>query len=149
VLKTQICVTRPQCVKGSKPVMPKPAITDDPHPVLTTTNMQDLAYSAYHHFILLSPTPPGQTRFLRPSLAKICTYSWSVTLKSYQLVEITNKMQPCNRMYYSNVYWRLNMFRAAHRSSSGALKCICSLWFIYARGDRPLSRLSGKFPTQP
>jgi len=41
--------------------------------------------------------------------------------------EITNKMQPCNRIYYSNVYWRLNMFRAAHRSSSGALNFICSL----------------------
>ena len=36
-------------------------------------------------------------------------------------VEITNKMQPCNRIYYSNVHWRLNMFRAAYRSSSGAL----------------------------
>jgi hypothetical protein len=36
-------------------------------------------------------------------------------------VEITNKMQPCNRIYYSTVHWRLNMFRAAHRSSSGAL----------------------------
>jgi len=35
------------------------------------------------------------------------------------------------------------MFRAAHRSSSGALNCICSLWFIYMCGDRPLSRLSG------
>jgi len=22
-------------------------------------------------------------------------------------------MQPCNRIYYSNVHWRLNMFRAA------------------------------------
>ena len=42
------------------------------------------------------------------------------------------------------------MFRAAHRSSSGALNCICSLWFIYTCGDRSLSRLSGKsFPTQP
>ena len=30
-------------------------------------------------------------------------------------------MQPCNRIYYSTVYWRLNMFRAAYRSSSGAL----------------------------
>jgi len=30
-------------------------------------------------------------------------------------------MQPCNRIYYSIVHWRLNMFRAAHRSSSGAL----------------------------
>jgi len=35
------------------------------------------------------------------------------------------------------------MFRAAHRSSSGDLNCICSLWFIYICGDRPLSRLSG------
>jgi len=64
-------------------------------------------------------------------------------------VEITNKMQPCNRIYYSNVCWRLNMFRAAYRSSSGALNCIYSLWFTYARGDRPLSSLSGKcVPTQ-
>jgi len=36
-------------------------------------------------------------------------------------VEITNKMQPCNRIYYSKVYWRLSTFRAAQRSSSGAL----------------------------
>ena len=43
----------------------------------------------------------------------------------------TNKMQLCNRICYSKVYWRLNMFRAAHRSSSGALNCVCSLWFIY------------------
>jgi len=63
---------------------------------------------------------------------------------SNESVEITNKMQPCNRIYYSKVYWRLNMFRAAYRSSSGALNCICSLWFIYTCGDRPLSRLSGK-----
>jgi len=28
-------------------------------------------------------------------------------------VEITNKMQPCNRIYYSTVHWRLNIFRAA------------------------------------
>jgi len=30
-------------------------------------------------------------------------------------------MQLCNRIYYSTVHWRLNMFRAAYRSSSGAL----------------------------
>jgi len=30
-------------------------------------------------------------------------------------------MQPCNRINYSTVHWRLNMFRAAYRSSSGAL----------------------------
>jgi len=53
-------------------------------------------------------------------------------------------MKPCNRIYCSKVYWRLNMFRAAHRSSSGAVNCICSLWFIYTCGDRPLSRRSGK-----
>ena len=51
-------------------------------------------------------------------------------------------MQPCNRIYYSKVYWRLNMFRASHRSSSGALNCICSLWFIYTCGDRPLPALT-------
>jgi hypothetical protein len=45
----------------------------------------------------------------------------------------------CNRIYYSKVYWRLNMFRAAHRSSSGALNCICSLWFIYPCGERSLT----------
>jgi len=50
-------------------------------------------------------------------------------------------MQPCNRIYYSNVCARLNMFRAAHSSSSGAPNCIYSLWFTYACGDRPLSSL--------
>jgi hypothetical protein len=30
-------------------------------------------------------------------------------------------MQPCNRIYYSTVHWRLNMFRVAHRSSLGAV----------------------------
>ena len=56
----------------------------------------------------------------------------------------TNKMQLCNKIYYSKVYWRLNMFRGAHRSSWGALNCICSLWFICPCGDRPLPSLSGK-----
>ena len=61
-----------------------------------------------------------------------------------------NKMQLCNRIYYSKIYLRLNMFRAAHRSSSGALNSsICSLWFIYPCGDRPLSRLSGKWVYKP
>jgi len=54
-------------------------------------------------------------------------------------------MQLCNRIYYSKVFWRLNMFRAAHRSSSGALNCICNLWFICPYGDRLLPRLSGKW----
>ena len=38
------------------------------------------------------------------------------------------------------------MFRAGHRSSSGALNCICSLWFIYPCGDWPLPRI---FPLSP
>jgi len=38
-------------------------------------------------------------------------------------------MQPSNRIYYSKIYWRFNMFRAAYHSSSGAPNCICSLWF--------------------
>jgi len=62
-----------------------------------------------------------------------------------QSVEIIQKMQSCNRICYIKVYWRLNMFRAAHRSSSGAPNCICILWFIYACDDRPLSRLGGNF----
>jgi hypothetical protein len=49
-------------------------------------------------------------------------------------------MQPCNRIYYSKNYWGLNMFRAAYRSSSGALNCICSLWFIHPGGDQPWQR---------
>jgi len=49
-------------------------------------------------------------------------------------------MQPCNRIYYFKIYWRLNMFWAAYRSSSGAPNRICSLWFIYPCGD---------WPTQP
>jgi len=53
----------------------------------------------------------------------------------------TNKMQFRNRIYYSKVYWRLNMFRAAHPSSSGALNCIYSLWFMYTCGDQQMSRL--------
>ena len=59
----------------------------------------------------------------------------------YKSVEATNKMQPCNRIYYSKFYWRLNMFRAAYRSSSGAPNYICSLWLIYPCGDRSLSSL--------
>jgi hypothetical protein len=72
----------------------------------------------------------------------ISFFSTTFFLKS---MEIINKMRLCNRIYYSNVYWRLNMFRAAHLSSSGAPNYICSLWFTYTCGDRPLSRLSGKW----
>jgi len=33
------------------------------------------------------------------------------------------------------------MFRATHRSLSGALNCICSLWFIYTCSDRLIVKL--------
>jgi len=56
-------------------------------------------------------------------------------------------MQPCNRIYYSKIHWRLTIFRAAFHSSSGAPNCICSLWYIYSYGDRPLSRLGGNSTT--
>jgi len=55
----------------------------------------------------------------------------------FESVEITNKVQPCSRIYYSKIYWRLNMFRAAYCSSSGAPNSIYSLWFIYPCSDRP------------
>ena len=71
----------------------------------------------------------------------VARYEYCANL--YWLSRNTNKMQLCNRIYYSKVYWRLNMFQAAHRSSSGAINCICSLWFIYTCGDRPLSSLIG------
>ena len=48
---------------------------------------------------------------------------WASLRRSAQnsLSRNTNKMQICNRIYYSKVYWRLNMFRVVHRSSSVAL----------------------------
>jgi len=59
-------------------------------------------------------------------------------------------MQHCNRIYYSKIYWKLNMFRAAYCSASGAPNSIRSLWFIYPCSDRPLSRLGGNWvPIQP
>ena len=74
------------------------------------------------------------------------TYQNFCNIFPLKLSRNANKMQRYNRIYYSKVYWRLNMFRAAYRSSSGALNSICSLWFIYTCGDQPLSRLSGIFP---
>jgi hypothetical protein len=58
-------------------------------------------------------------------------------------------MQPCYRNYYSKIYWRLNMFQAAYRSSAGAPNSICSLWFIFPCGDRPLSMLGGNWEYKP
>ena len=42
--------------------------------------------------------------------------------RNISLIERTNKMQLCSRIYYSNVALLLNMFRATHRPSSGVQK---------------------------
>jgi len=84
-------------------------------------------YSAIPHF---------QELFDCPSYVPIRLAGW-LNRNYLDSVEITNKMQPCNRIYYSTVHLRLNMFRAAYRSSSWALNCISSLCFTYACGDRP------------
>ena len=76
------------------------------------------------------------THLLRSPGTKLHFY---IRLVLHSLSRNTNKMQLCYRIYYSKVYWTLNMFRAAPRSSSRALNCICSLWFINICGDRPLS----------
>jgi hypothetical protein len=95
-----------------------------------------------------SPLFPNKPKFRQKWNRNSCSYLTKITLlprykDKRESVEISNKMQLCNRMYYPNVYWRLNMFRAAYHSSSGALNCTCSLWFIYACSDLPLSSLSG------
>jgi len=57
----------------------------------------------------------------------------------------TNKMQLCNRIYCSKVYCRLNMFRAAHCSSSGALNRIAK--DEWGGGEFfPLSLKNGRSP---
>jgi len=69
---------------------------------------------------------------------------------SFTLVEITNKMQPCNRIYYSTVHWRLNVFRATYRSSSGALY-LQPLVYIRMRWPAVVKsewELAEPFPTQ-
>jgi hypothetical protein len=40
-------------------------------------------------------------------------------------------MQPCSRIYYSNVSYLLNMFRATHRSSSEAEKLQSQLLVLH------------------
>jgi len=50
-------------------------------------------------------------------------------------------MQPCSRIYYSNVSYLPNMFRVTHRPSSGAQNCNCSLWF-YIRLWLPVAAMA-------
>jgi hypothetical protein len=112
-----------------------------------------------HVSLPLAGLPPGLQHPLQPVFSIRCSPNPSFyrsiryvqgcplitnSTKQPLLSRNTYKMQLCNRIYYSKVYWRLNMFRAAHRSSSGALNRICSLWFIYPSDDRPLPRLSEK-----
>jgi hypothetical protein len=55
-------------------------------------------------------------------------------------VEIPTRWSFVIEFIITKFFLRLNMFRAAHRSSSGALNCICSLWFMCPYGDHPLPR---------
>jgi hypothetical protein len=69
----------------------------------------------------------------------ICLCCSIIDYSYHSLSRNTNKMQLCNRIYFK-VFWRLNMFRPANSSSSGALNCICGLSFICPKLF---------FPTQP
>jgi hypothetical protein len=104
-------------------------------------NIQWSVYKMHHIFSSEAIAQYGTSKALVVSSTLIfmdpCIAVW--------LSRNTNKMHLCNRIYYSKVCWRLNMFRSAHRSSSGAINCICSFLFIYPCGDRPLPRLSGKW----
>ena len=52
-------------------------------------------------------------------------------------------MQLCNRIYYSTVHWRLNMFRAAYRSSSGA-PTVFAAYGLYTHVVTGRSQVCGK-----
>jgi hypothetical protein len=97
------------------------------------TQLNTLIYSLFNHMTWL--ISQGSRKF--------------ISLHTEESVETTNKMQPCNRIYYSKIYRRLDMFRAAYRSSSAVPNCICSPWFIYTCSDRPLSRLGGNCSSHP
>jgi len=45
----------------------------------------------------------------------------------------SNKMQQYIKILF-HIYMKLNMFRATHRPSSGALNCTSSLWFCIRGG---------------
>jgi hypothetical protein len=78
---------------------------------------------------------PGHVvRFESPALVSVGMINLYSSLSVYKLhvhgsvhpnmklIERTNKMQPCSRIYYSSISYLLNMFRATHRPSSGAQK---------------------------
>jgi len=85
------------------------------------------------HSVLLPLWVCKSRQFLLADIVKTINFSLNIwkssghyvyincyNIKKYS-VEITNKMQPSIRIYYSTVHLRLNMFPAAFRSSSGAL----------------------------
>ena len=101
-----------------------------------------LVYIVWHFFVGKVATGMVTVQVLQFSHCPYHSTNSPHSSSSTLLSRNTIKMQLCNRIYYSKVYWRPNMFRAAHRSSSGGLNCICSLWFICPYGDRTLPRLS-------
>ena len=53
--------------------------------------------------------------------------------------EITNKMQLCTRIYYSNVYQLLNMFRVTPLIIRSSKTVIAASGFTYVCGCQPLT----------
>jgi len=54
--------------------------------------------------------------------------------------EITNKMRPCIRIYYSNVSYCSMCFERHIAHHQELINCICSLWFyirLWVPADRP------------
>jgi hypothetical protein len=58
---------------------------------------------------------------------------------SITYLEITNKMRPHIRIYYSNVSYCSTCFERHIARHQELKNSICSLWFTYVCGCRPLS----------
>jgi len=106
------------------------------------------ASNTHSEYVILITFPRHKWLSERSSL--LCSYVYCLfdihgSVHRRWLSRNTNKMQLCNRIYYSKVYWRLNMFQAAHRSSSGAL-----WWPADAKAEGalecPLSLGNGRSP---
>jgi hypothetical protein len=60
----------------------------------------------YYNNVILSGIIQRISYMFRPLLGH---HQVVLSLQSNESVETTNKIQPCNRIYYSRIYWRLNM----------------------------------------
>jgi hypothetical protein len=60
-------------------------------------------------------------------------------------LEITNKMRPCIRIYYSSVSYCSSCFERHIAHHQELRNCICILWFTYVCGCWPLSAAGNHF----